>query len=466
MSAPLVWIGLPALVGVILLFLRLRDRVAAGIAASVTCGLTLLAIGKPPGGVISLFFWSTKLEPVFTVLGREFILTANDRWLLVMLYATMTLWFLGGMVTPSTHLLGPIGLGLIAFMIAALAVEPFLYAALLLQMAVFLSVPLLVPPHHRPGRGILRYVSVQTLGMPLLLLTGWLLGGIETAPVGIPQTTQALVLMGIGFGALLAVFPFHTWVPMVLTEVPPYVGGFVAWLLPLAVSLFGLGFFDRYIWLRETTGVYSILQTVGILMVISGGLWAAVQRQMGRMLGFFVIVEIGLSLLTISSGVVSGGPLFFALLLPRFLALFLWSLSLSGFRLLADDDHSLVLRGMMRRFPFAGGVLVLSQLTLAGFPLLPGFPTRLALYSRLVSEFPLAAASVLLASGGMMIAVVRTLTILVGGGESGGWQVSEGLGLRIFLSIGVILLLLGGLLPQTFLPFGIQALQSFPHILP
>ena len=96
---------------------------------------------------------------------------------------------------------------MIALLVAALAVEPFLFSALLIEMAVLVSVPLLSPPGHPVGKGVLRYLIFQTLAMPFILFAGWVFGGVEINPADTQLLVQSVVLMGFGFAFWLAVFP-------------------------------------------------------------------------------------------------------------------------------------------------------------------------------------------------------------------------------------------------------------------
>ena len=69
--------------------------------------------------------------------------------------------------------------------------------------------------------------------------------------------------------------------------------------IPVAVSLLGLGFLDRFVWLRDAPNTSLILQTVGALMIVTGGIWAAVERNLARMMGFALILDIGFSLMAL-----------------------------------------------------------------------------------------------------------------------------------------------------------------------
>ncbi len=80
--------------------------------------------------------------------------------------------------------------------------SPFLYAAVVVELIALLSVPLLSPRGSPTGSGIIHYLSAQTIALPLILLSGWMVSGIETSP-----SAEALVLRG----ALLLMLGFVLW---------------------------------------------------------------------------------------------------------------------------------------------------------------------------------------------------------------------------------------------------------------
>ena len=63
-------------------------------------------------------------------------------------------------------------------------------------------------------------------------------------------------------------------------------------------------------------------------MVLTGGIWVVFQRDLGRMFGYAVILEIGRSILAI--GQPDGLAVYFVMFLPRILAFGVWAFSLSS----------------------------------------------------------------------------------------------------------------------------------------
>jgi formate hydrogenlyase subunit 3/multisubunit Na+/H+ antiporter MnhD subunit len=306
--------------------------------------------------------------------------------------------------------------------------------------------------------------------MPFILFTGWMLSGVEASPGELGLVLRASILMGLGFAFLLAVFPFYTWIPMLAQEVHPYAAAFVFLLLPGAISLFGLNFLDRYSWLRDSENTYLLLRTVGVLMVVTAGLWAAFQRRLDRMLAYALILEIGLSFVAVGlgQGEQAGTYLgiFFAALLPRGLGLGVWALALSIIRLRVPELSFRAVQGVARTAPLAAGALVMAHFSLVGLPLLPGFPVRLALLEGLSSVSLLSAFWLVFGILGLLVGGLRTLAVLVMGRDERDWQVTETLTQQVYLLLGIGGLLLVGVFPQWFLPLFANLPQAFEQLIP
>jgi formate hydrogenlyase subunit 3/multisubunit Na+/H+ antiporter MnhD subunit len=343
-------------------------------------------------------------------------------------------------------------------------------------------VPILASPNKPPGRGVLRYITLQSLGFPLLLFTGWIFERLSTGQGSEVMQIQVLFLIALGLLLMLGVFPFHTWIPMVAQESHPYTSSFVFYILPFSVMLVGLNYLDRFVWMQSEEIIFEGLAYLGAVMVLLGGLWASFQENIGRMLGFAAMLEIGLSLLAVSLTNISqiSDPalgIFFSLTVPRALSLAVWALALIvlSYRITAvhEDEHNFIatlslkqISGFARSLPFASVGLVLAIFSIGGFPLLAGFPGRFALLSLLERKPPIIAAFTLIGLIGLMIAALRTMAVLMLPRGDIGWNSMESWSERIFLGIGALLLILVGVLPQIYTPFLAQMAQVFSNILP
>lgn len=459
MSAPLLWIGIPFGAGLVILFF-FRERYSAWIGGTVSGILAFIALSLPIDTALLLGSVSVKISPSIEFFGRSFEFSIADGPLLAIIYGMATVWFFGTEASGGAHRFVSLGLMIVALLTASISVEPFLFAALLIEIAAMLVIPLLVPEYQAPRRGVVRFLIYQTLAMPFILFSGWMLAGVEASPGDIGSTTQAGVMLGLGFAFLMAVFPLNIWIPMLMEEASPYAAGFLLWALPMFTVILALGFLDRFAWLRATPQLTGSIQLAGVLMVVSGGVFASLQRHIGRILGYASITEMGLLILVMGMNSLEIVDLAFMLLIPHGLALAVGALALSTIK---KDAYSLLfndIRGFARSHPVAAATFIFAQLSMTGFPLLAGFPVHLAIWQKL-SRLSLASAIwVFIGMLGLMVASLRSMAVFVMADDDVPWAWRETWTQAILLGLGGIGLFILGIFPQFIQP----VLQNLPAL--
>ncbi len=464
MTAPLVWIVLP-LVFAALLVLLPRERWIAYLGTGFSLALAALAFWLPPDTAQRLGPFSFRIDATLNLYGRQISLTPADQTVLILIYGIGAFWFFGTQGAGSPRRIVPFGMAIIALLVASLAAQPFLYAALIIEMAVLLSIPLLVQTGQRPGRGVMRFLIYQTLAMPFILFAGFLLSGIDVGPADVGLVAQAAFLLGLGFAFLLAVFPLYTWVPLLAEQAPPYAVGFILTVFPTFSLIFGLNFMDRYSWLRDTAQFGDVLRIVGLLMVVTSGIWAAFQRHLGRIFAYTAVAETGISLLAISlPDKLVGLQIIFYLLLPRALAFGVWAMSISIFKKQVGGLEFDNLRGKARSYPFATAGLVLASLAVTGAPLMASFPVRQALWEQLAASSFSSALWFGAANLGLWMAAIRSLAVLVAAPEDSPWVFGEDWDQRILIAVGLLALIVFGLFPQWAQPLLANLPGMFQHL--
>jgi formate hydrogenlyase subunit 3/multisubunit Na+/H+ antiporter MnhD subunit len=318
--------------------------------------------------------------------------------------------------------------------------------------------------------------------MPFILLAGWAMAGVEANPSNLTLVTFSTIFLGLGFAFWLAVFPFYTWIPLLAEQSYPYAASFIFLLLPTINLLIGLGFVDRFGWLRALPNLFPLIGQIGTLMVVTAGLWAVFQKDLARLLGYAVIVETGFSLLAVSLSSRAGDVLFASMFLPRTISLGLWALSLSILLREARSTRFEDMQGIVQRMPFASAGLAIASLAISGLPLLAVFPIRQTLMEELARQSFASAIWTLAGSVGMLFSTFRALAVLAHGASLPGAGVVSPVeaplpvGVRraatfcesrmqiALLLSGMISLLLIGLFPQAFLPLLNGLLAAYPQL--
>jgi formate hydrogenlyase subunit 3/multisubunit Na+/H+ antiporter MnhD subunit len=251
---------------------------------------------------------------------------------------------------------------------------------------------------------------------------------------------------------------------MLAEESSPYAVGFLLWALTTFAAIFALGFLDRYVWIRTSPQLSSAIRFAGLFMIASGGIFAAFQRHLGRMMGYASIIGTGMMILAMSLNSSASVEITFLLVIPRGLELAIWSLSIAAIKQNTESLKFSAVQGIARAYPMATGALVLANLSAIGFPLLAGFPPRLALWEELARQSLGSAFWVLIGILGLLIGAVRTLAIFVIVPENTPWKLNESWTQSIMLGVGVIGLFIVGMFPQLMQPFLTSLPALFEHI--
>ncbi len=467
LSTPILWVLLPLVVAGITVIFN-KKRVLGILLSSITVfGLALLAIFFPDDLRLDLGPITLSFIENLNILGRQITVSIEILPFIALLFGATGLWTLSTGIDGTPQFMQPISLAITALLTAALGIQPFLYAALLIQAVVLISIPMLSPGTHRPHRGILRYLSLQTIAMPFILFAGWLLSGVEALPPESRLIGQSAMLLGIGFALLLAIFPFHTWVPMVSEGAHPTAVSFLLFVMPTTILIFGLNFFNRYPFLRGLENLDLTLRLFGSLMILVGGLWTAFQDDLNRALGFSSLAETGFSLLALSL-IAEGGLIWLLILMPtRALGFWLWGHALARIKTFTQSLEISSVKGLAHRYPFLSIGLVLAQFSVAGTPLLAAFPIKLSLLTALRgTEMPFFALS-FIGNLGLFLFTLRLMNSLVTPDQETGsqrWAFNEQAREYLPILAAILFLILLGIMPGRLLTWITDTLTAFPQL--
>ncbi|HEX2025671.1 MAG TPA: NADH-quinone oxidoreductase subunit N [Actinomycetota bacterium] len=201
-------------------------------------------------------------------------------------------------------------------------------------------------------------------------------GGLE----GLALPLAAAALLAVGFGFKVAAVPFHMWTPDVYQGAPTPVTGFMAAGTKVAgfaalirvseVALGPLGWELR-------AGIVA----VSALTMVVGSVLAIAQDDVKRLLAYSSIGHAGFVLVGVAAGNQAGisGAMFYlasyaAMILGAFGVVLLVSRT-------GEERTSLQsYRGLARRSPILGALLMLFLLSLAGIPPLAGFMAKFLVF--------------------------------------------------------------------------------------
>lgn len=393
---PIILLALPLIAAAVAYLLRHVPILAASVSALTAGLLAVLCLRLPLDRSAFVLGQEVGFGRPIVALGQTLVLEPAGQMWLVFVFALAALFYLFAWRTSQGRSFFSFSLVVVALYVLLVLLQSFALAVVVLGISATLMVFILQAGQLASIRGAQRYLVVTLLAVPLLLLASWfvdqsalylqdvegLAGGSSAMASALSQAMmrRALVPAALGFGLLLAAFPFGTWMPALAADAPPLVAAFVftvgqAMALYLAFSFLGSA---PALLLDPTT--LLVIQLAGLAMAASGGLMAAFQHDFGRLFGYAALSDLGILLLAVGSGGSQGLRLAFLHAINRSVAITLVAAALAILRQQAATDDFARLRGLGRHLPVATAGLVLGGLALAGFPLTAGFATHWAVW--------------------------------------------------------------------------------------
>jgi len=402
------FLALPVLSAVLAYVLRRWRNVLPFIAVGVPLVLGTALIVIPYGHSVTLLGREVLLDEAAVLFGRELVLGPSARAAMAFLFLAGAGFFLLAWQLEPEGLFIPTGLGLLGLLGGVLVARPLIYAALLLQIAAVLAIFPLHSDPRLPTRGGLRYLTFFTLALPGLLISHWLLDMYALTPDQTGFLYTATALIGFSFVMMLGVVPFHLWVPAVGRDGVPLASAFLFSVLGGAVWFLFLDYLQTYPWLSSSLWWSSALTAIGVATAVVGGLLGMARRGPGRLMGYAVMVDSGMMLVALAQSSRAGLNLGLVIVFSRVFGAALMAAGLTGLRA-RSGEGDVGMAGLGRRAPWSTLALLVGGLSLAGFPPVVGFVSRWGLYRLLFRARPLTALTLLLASAGLLVGLLRLL---------------------------------------------------------
>ena len=460
--SPLPLLVLPLAAAVLTTVLRRFGTVNALIAAIFPAIAALLAIAYP-------------LNNPLPFLGRDLYLTTSDRYALIYLYFCASATFLGVWRTTTRWTYYPVALAALASIAAALGArpviveviggrpfDPFNYAVLFFAIGAVLTIFPLQGGQPGVAIGTLRYLTFMIIAVPVFLAAAWVLDQYSQSPdaVNLAQTATALLIFGLTLW--LAVLPFHSWLPGVASESPPLSSAFVLGIVNAAAFFLMLDLVSGIRLLADNQVVFTALRLLGLVTALVGGALAFAQRDFGRIMGYAVLADIGVSLVAFGTHTVAGISAALFVIILRTFGLGLMSMGLALARSEAPDDTFVSLTSLAWRRPWAAVGLIVGAFSLAGVPPLAGFAGRWGALQQAAGSDLGASLAIVLSSIGVVAGMLRGLQYVLRPIDDPNARPARESTLTIVLIVSALALcVILGLFPDLLSPFIRQMTASY-----
>jgi hydrogenase-4 component F len=303
---------------------------------------------------------------------------------------------------------------MLGFLAAATVVTLSHHFALLwigMETTTLAVAPLIYHRHDRRSlEAVWKYLVLSSVGIAFALLGVFLLATAQPSGAGRPLVLDdmiahataldpmwlraAFVFMLIGFGTKMGLAPLHSWKPDTYGEAPSLVGGLMAGALTSCAFL-GLA---RVVSICFAAGAGAFVRPpligFGLLSLAVAAVFIIGQGDVKRLLGYSSVEHMGLLVLALGLGGVGAyGAVLHAV--NNGLAKAMVFLAVGNVMLATNTSAADRIRGLLRRMPASGILLVIGLFAITGSPPFGMFISEFTILSAAVQSYPWIAVVVL-----------------------------------------------------------------------
>jgi formate hydrogenlyase subunit 3/multisubunit Na+/H+ antiporter MnhD subunit len=281
--------------------------------------------------------------------------------------------------------------------IIAVAIDSFPLA--IFFWAIGLTVLMFAAHPQTEGRvgGAAQFLLIIVIAAASLLLTNRFIDLYPLTPENIDLIRSTVIFLVLGFGLLLAAFPFSIWLGPLADEIPLFSMAFLIGVAQPAGLWLLMEKMSEVKWLIDKSPLMPILLWGGVLTALLGAGLALAERRDVRLIAYLSLIPLGHTLVGLGLGTrlgLTGGVL---TILSRAIGIALFAGGSSFVRHHPEQRWQRV--GVMAMI---GGGLVL-----AGIPPLFGFAARLPVYHDLGASNSTGVVLLLIASAAALLVTLR-----------------------------------------------------------
>ncbi len=194
----------------------------------------------------------------------------------------------------------------------------------------------------------------------------------------------SLLLILVGFGFKISMFPFHFWAPDIYEGAPTPIAGFLSTASKAAGFVVLLRVLVTVFTPSATPEWNNLLAVIAVLTMTIGNVLALAQKNIKRLLAYSSIAHAGYLLI----GVVALSQLGITSVVFYLIAYIITNLAAFGivmtFSVVVGSDEISAYSGLSRRKPWLALAMLVAFLSLAGMPPLAGFMAKLLVFAAAV----------------------------------------------------------------------------------